>query len=164
VTQAGLIAPRPCTHLPHVPVRCSTATVTPQPPTLNNKITTVKNLLPPTITTLTGSCPARPSSARNGGNTKVFATRRACSTPSMKIFAGRFSGTASSSTLPTSLLTSTPPPLRTPTPSSPEARFSSEPGSYQKEVKATNERTIDFGDRKCVAKIVLKYYIYIYII
>ena len=38
-------APRPCTHLPHVPVRCSTATVTPQPPTLNNnKITTVKNL------------------------------------------------------------------------------------------------------------------------
>ncbi|KAE8009306.1 hypothetical protein FH972_005752 [Carpinus fangiana] len=44
VTHAGLIAPRPCTHLPHVPVRCSTATIIPQPPTLNNKITTVKNL------------------------------------------------------------------------------------------------------------------------
>jgi hypothetical protein len=32
--QATVITPRPRTHLPHVPIRCSTATITPQPPTL----------------------------------------------------------------------------------------------------------------------------------
>jgi phospholipase A1 len=50
---------RPCTRLPHFPLRCCTATVTAQPPTLDNK--TVKNLerLLDPIDTTTATSPYR---------------------------------------------------------------------------------------------------------